>query len=159
MDKEQLKQLLDSKDIKKDKLLHFQLKACEIVISSYGGEPSEWYFGERGNSSKFDNNKKEIYFHRVRNNRIDIVLVICDYNKSENKKIISTYKSTLSFRNIISIDVDSEEISIKTSFSKYNYKHLKPLILVNEDYMKFHKVLISKFDEYCDVEYNYFKQH
>ena len=45
MDKEQLKQLLESENIKKDKLLHFQLKACEIVTDRYGGEPIEWYLG------------------------------------------------------------------------------------------------------------------
>ena len=45
MDKEQLKQLLEREDIKKDKIFHFQLKAYEIVADKYGGEPSEWYYG------------------------------------------------------------------------------------------------------------------
>ena len=44
---DKLKQLLEREDIKKDKRLHFQLKACEIVINKYGGEPNEWYFSER----------------------------------------------------------------------------------------------------------------
>lgn len=160
MDKEQLKQLLEREDIKKDKRLHFQLKACEIVINKYGGEPNEWYFSER---TKKDNdktkNQSEIQFNRIGDNKIDSVLIICEYNPVENKKIISTYKSTLSFKSIIHIMVLPEKITVYTPFKDFNFGHLNTFKLENEKEEAFHKVLIQKFDDYCDVEYNYFKQH
>lgn len=161
MDKKQLKQLLEQDHIKKDKMLHFQLKACEIVTDKYGGEPNEWYLSgvDDPNDENIDKNKKKIRFNRIKDNKLDLVLVECEYNPSNNKKVISTFKSSISFRHIVGIEVDSEKILISTSFRQYTYQHLYPFRISDEPFDKFHKVLIRKFDEYCDVEYNYFKQH
>lgn len=155
MDKEQLKQLLDREDIKKDKIFHFQLKACEIVTDKYGGEPSEWYCGIKNKSENSDKNKTEITLHRTRDNRLDRVVVICEYNRSENTKFISTYKSTLPFKHIVFIEVIPEKIIIHTSSKeKFIFAYLRPITIDNEPFEKFHKILIRKFDQYCDIEYN-----
>ena len=155
MDKEQLKQLLEREDIKKDKIFHFQLKACEIVADKYGGEPSEWYYGIGDNNENSDKNKTEIKLNRIRDNRLDMVVVICEYNRSENTKVISTYKSTLPFKHIVYIEVNPEKIIIHTSSKgKSIFDHLRPIIIDNDPFEKFHKVLIKKFDQYCDIEYN-----
>ena len=83
-------------------------------------------------------------------------MVICEYDSVENKKIISTYKSTLSFKNIIHIMVLPEKITIYTSFKEFNFSHLNTFKFENEKEESFHKVLIQKFDAYCDAEYNHF---
>jgi len=189
MDKALLKRLLEREDIKKDGKRHFYVKAYELVIEEYGGKINDWYAGfpnneenpeimklfeyfknnedlpnedeneDKNEDEKSDKNKIEIRLHRVKDNRLDTISLICEYDSSKNKKVISHYKSTLSFKNIVSINVDSENIIIKTSFSSTTYAHLTPYIKHDEEFEKFHKLLIRKYDEYCDVEYNYFKQH
>ena len=155
MEKELFKELLDREDIKKDAELHFTIKACEIVINKYGGENTEWYISGPRNKDEESNKKTEVSLYRVRNNRIDKVLVICEYNSSKNKKTISTYKSSIPFRGIVGIEVDSKTISINISTRQDKYGHLVPLTYNNEPFEKFHKILIKKFDEYCDAEYKH----
>ena len=160
MSKNQLKQILEQDHIKKDEKLHFQLKSFEIVTDKYGGEPKDWYSGTPTKNEESNKINTEILLLRVRDNRIDKVLVICEYDSSKNKKVISTYKSTLSFKHIIDIEVTSEKIFIYTSSQKhFSFDHLHSVSINNEPFEKFHKVLIRKFDEYCDAEYNHFKQH
>lgn len=154
MNKEQLKQLLEQDHIKKDKITHFRLKACEIVTEKYGGEPNEWYLSGSNSEEGNDKNREEINFNRILDNKIDKVLVTCEYNPTENKKVISTYKSTISFKHIASIEVGPEKIIIKYSSRQFQYPHITPFTIDDEPFEKFHKILIRKFDAYCDTEYN-----
>ena len=154
MNKEQLKQMLEKDYIKRDKITHFRLKACEIVTEKYGGEPSEWYLSGSNPEERNDKNREEIYFNRILDNKIDKVLVTCKYNPGENRKVLSTYKSTISFKHIASIEVDPEKIIIKYSSRQFPYSHIRPFIIDDEPFEKFHKILIRKFDAYCDAEYN-----
>lgn len=160
MDKKQLKELLENDDLKKYTFNHFLLKAYDVVIERYGGEIEEWYYGEpekedNDNDGEDNKNKKEIHLVRVQNNRIDEITVICEFDKAENQKIISLYKSTIPFKSISSINVSSDIINVSTSKKIFNYAHLNILTIPGENYEKFHKVLIRKFDAYCDVEYNH----
>lgn len=54
---------------------------------------NEWYLnGVKSKDENTDKNKVKVHFNRIRVNKLDWVIVLCEYNPSKNKKVISTFK-------------------------------------------------------------------
>lgn len=120
-------------------------------------ETQKWFYGESMEiKDKNENNEKENEIKnelfRIKPTKIDHITFNCEYNKNENKKVITILKETIAFKNLTNIYIQSNFIQLRTSvfnnrfsiFGSYPFSG-------NEE--KFHKILDKTFDEYCELEY------
>ena len=172
MDKKDLRLLLSSlPNIKTNDLLKFKLKSLEIILNKYGGNVEDWYHVEIKSVHNLKKNTvtKVLYFYHVKNSGLETVKITCQQDKKDNVRNITHYKSFISFRNMNKINFYSEdknEIIIESSgvmtrlnhinhlFQKFNDEKLVSIYNLSIVIEPFHRLLVRKFDEYCEQKYN-----
>ena len=160
-----------SKDLKLKDLSKFIFNSYMIILDRYGYCVEDWYFSE---TKSVHNLKKKtltkvLYFYHVKNSGLEIVKITCKQDKKDNMKTITHYKSFISFRNIQKISFYSEdknEILIESSiivsrlsyishvFEKITNQEIADVYNLRIPIEPFHRLLVRKFDEFCEHEYN-----
>ena len=170
MDKEDLKSLFFHESKLKD-LTKFILKSYEIILEKYGYDVEDWYFQEFKSSHNLKRKTltKVLHFYHVKNVGLEMVKITCVQDKTDNMKTITHYKSFISFNNIQKISFyleDKQEILIESStvvsrlsyirhaFEQITNPELIDLCNFNGPIEPFHRLLVRKFDEFCQHEYN-----
>ena len=156
----------DSKDV-----INFIFKSYDIILDKYGYDVEDWYLSK---TKSVHNLKKKtltkvLYFYHVKDSGLEIVKITCEQDKIDNMKTITHFKSFISFNNIQKISFYSEdknEILIESSvvvsrlsyidhaFGKITDQELANFFNLNIPIEPFHRLLVRKFDEFCEHEYN-----